>query len=247
MRFTAATFNLRNGLAFDGWNSWPFRRSSTAQTIRALGADIIGLQEAYRFQLRWLRRRLPEFHAAGSGRSRRRLGEHCPVLVRTTRARIVSHRTLWYGDRSDVAGTRLEGALFPRIATVARVRFDEGVEIEVVSTHLDERSPARRRASASHLARQLDGHVPRVVLGDLNAETRETLFDVLAEHGLRPVPVSPDVGTVHGFTGGTAGRRIDHILVSDDIEIVDAAVVVDRHGGRLPSDHWPVVADLTVT
>ena len=63
-----ASFNLRNGLAWDWCNSWPLRRQVCLRTLRALDADIIGVQEAFGFQLRWLLRHLPEYVSVGDGR-----------------------------------------------------------------------------------------------------------------------------------------------------------------------------------
>ncbi|HJR24407.1 MAG TPA: endonuclease/exonuclease/phosphatase family protein, partial [Acidimicrobiales bacterium] len=54
-----ATFNVRNGRALDGFvRAWPFRRRAVVAAIASLDADVVGLQEAYRFQLRSLLRGL---------------------------------------------------------------------------------------------------------------------------------------------------------------------------------------------
>ena len=37
-----ATWNVRNGWAFDGWSSWPFRRRSAIETLASLAADVVG-------------------------------------------------------------------------------------------------------------------------------------------------------------------------------------------------------------
>ena len=70
-----ASFNIRNGWAFDGWNSWPLRRRSTLATIKALDADVLGLQESFRFQYRWIRKRLPPSESWWDGRGASGRGE----------------------------------------------------------------------------------------------------------------------------------------------------------------------------
>ncbi len=256
-----ATFNIRNGRAFDGLDSWPFRRRATIAAIASLDAAIVGLQEAYRCQVRTIVRGLGnrglEVTPVGSGRSRRRRGEHTPLLLRRDRVTVVEHRTLWYGDDADRPGTVLPGARFPRTATLAVVELvPEGLHLQAVSTHLDSRSPSLRTASAAQLATWLDPALPQIVLGDLNAGPDDPELEPLLAAGLRLVDVTvpgdtaaSTAGTYHSFTGSTTGRRIDHILVSRDIEVVAAEVAHPRPGGRLarlPSDHWPVVADLSV-
>src|SRR5690606_5828073 len=123
VRLRAATFNIRNGLGLDGGNAWPFRRATTARTIAALDADVVALQEVYAFQQRYLERRLSGYRFVGAGRTDGERGERCPILVHQDRATVVDVRTAWFGDTPDRPGTRLPGAGFPRIATVATIRL----------------------------------------------------------------------------------------------------------------------------
>jgi endonuclease/exonuclease/phosphatase family metal-dependent hydrolase len=82
------------------------------------------------------------------------------------------------------------------------------------------------------------------VLGDLNAGPGGDVVAPLLAVGLRDALEGVPGGTAHGFTGRTDGRRIDHVLVSRHWDVVAASIEHPRPGGRLPSDHWPVVADL---
>ena len=119
----AASFNIRNGLALDGADSWPFRAEACAQAIAGLDADLVCLQEVYGFQLRRLLRRLPGYAAAGAPRDDgRRRGERCCVLYRPRRLRLRRADTRWYSDTPDVPGSRGWGAAMPRIATMCRFR-----------------------------------------------------------------------------------------------------------------------------
>ncbi len=244
-RLRVASFNIRNALAPDWQHSWLFRRRATAASINQLDADVVGLQEAYRCQLRWLRDHLRGTATSGDGRSRRRRGEHTSILVRSERAQVQSFTTRWFGDGIDVPGTRLIGARSPRIATTAQVRLRDGTELSVTSTHLDERSGQRRVASALQLATWLINDRPHVLLGDFNATAGSPVLDQLTDAGFTRVDTGPS-GTTHHFSGRTDGRIIDHILVRGDITVVAAGVSHERPHGKLPSDHWPVWADLDI-
>jgi endonuclease/exonuclease/phosphatase family metal-dependent hydrolase len=242
-----ASFNIRSGLAPDGRHLWPLRRSATAAMIRHLDADVLGLQEVFRWQLTWLLARLDGYEATGEGRSRRRRGEACPVLTRRDRLRVVEARTRWFGAEPDRPGGRLPRASFPRLATLVTVaeRDGNGVPFLVVNTHLDERRPENRRAAAAPLVTWLPTGTPVILLGDLNTtEDDDAVFSVLRAAGLRSALPADAGGTAHQFRGGTGGRRIDHILVSDHWEVEEAAVVTESVGRFLPSDHWPVRAVL---
>jgi endonuclease/exonuclease/phosphatase family metal-dependent hydrolase len=243
-----ATFNIRNGRAYDGRNSWPCRRRAAAAAITGLEADIVGLQEVFAFQLRSLLRRLDGCSALGAGRDDGRRGERTPLVLRDATVRAVSHATRWYGDDPDQPGTRLPGARFPRIATLAVVEVRAtGAHLQVACTHLDAASPANRTASAEQLVGWLDPALPRVVVGDLNARPDAPELAPFLAAGLRQALPADAGGTNHDFTGRTDGQRIDHILVSEEVEVVAARIDHSRPAGRLPSDHWPVVADLRLT
>lgn len=213
-----ATFNVRNGRAFDGWNSWPFRRKTLAAAIADLDADVAGLQEVYGFQRRYFERRLPGYEFVGDGRNRNGRGEQCTVLSRLA---IEAHATRWF----DTPGSR-----FPRIATTATIRVGEG-RVAFTSLHLDETAPDRRRRSVEQLAAWLgDSHGAHVIVGDFNARLHEAAtFAPLLDAG---------------FRSAAADATIDHILFGPGVELVDAHVVDAR--GRWVSDHRPVVARLRV-
>lgn len=242
-----ATFNIRNGKALDRASWWWSRRRSALAAIEALDADVLGLQEAYRFQEYWLDRRLDEHGAVGTGRSRCHFGERCSVLTREDTVKVLEHRTRWFGPTPDRAGSRLPGAQHPRIATTCRVEVvDAGTTFEITNTHLDARSEANRRLSTEQLLSWLDRSVPQVIVGDFNATSADDSVKLLVDNGFRSALAPDGGGTVHRFSGRRDGRQLDHILFDERIELVDAEVSYVQAGSRLPSDHWPVVATVEV-
>lgn len=250
-----ATFNIRTCTDWDGLDSWPFRRRRTADAIRRLEADIVGLQEARGCQLRWLLRSLPGYAAIGVGRDDGRArGERCPILYRRDRLTLLDQRTRWLSETPDVPGSLGWGARLPRIVTMARFVFAsdaaETLRFGVANTHWDGDSAAVREHSASLLLSWLDAELPWIVLGDFNATPAERSVRLLLDGGLRDAlahlpPSGPGTGTHHRFDGATDGTRIDHVLVGREWEVAQATVVQERIRGRLPSDHWPVLAPLT--
>ena len=56
----------------------------------------------------------------------------------------------------------------------------------------------------------------------------------------------PGAGTHHRWDGRTDWTRIDFVLVTQEWRVRSAAVVQDPVDGRLPSDHWPVIASIAL-
>ena len=89
-----------------------------------------------------------------------------------------------------------------------------------------------------------------MILGDLNTTADDPAVQVLLGAGYRDalgdLPThGPGAGTEHAFTGRDDRSRIDFVLVPPPWLVADARIVRDRPKGRLPSDHWPVVADVS--
>jgi endonuclease/exonuclease/phosphatase family metal-dependent hydrolase len=245
---TVASFNIRNGRAWDGVHSWPFRRGATRRMVQLLGADVLGVQEAYSCQARYLDHALVRHSRHGRGRNQRG-GEWCAVYVDDSRFEVPSATTRWYGESPDLPGSRLTDALFPRVVTSVRlVDRADGTRFDVHNTHLDERRPENRKRAVEQLVSWIDPSVPVIVMGDLNAAEsgQPSLFRLLERAGLAAALPADAGGTAHDFGGGTGGRRLDHIFVSAHWTVRAAEVVTADVGRLFPSDHWPVRARLSI-
>ena len=245
--FEVASFNIRNGLAWDKSHSWPLRSRHTTRAARGLGADVLGVQEAYGFQLRALGKAMPEMQVCGTGRMPNGRGEHVAILVNTDRFTVISDSTRWFGDTPDVAGSKLAGASFPRIATIVHLRDASGQEVVVANTHLDEHHVANRVRSAEMLCEWLlPLSKPTVVLGDMNSTPGSEAIKRFVDAGFTSALAADAGGTEHKFHGNSDGEQIDYLLISDHWTVVDARVQSAGHR-RLPSDHWPVSATLALS
>lgn len=226
--------------------SWPFRRRSTARAIGNLEADVVGLQEAFGFQLAYLAKSLPEFAITGEGRNRRRSGEHCAILFRRDRLELLESRTYWFGETPDLPGSKLPGASFARIATSVHLRDQiSGLEFRLTNTHLDEKVAANRAGAARQITQNLDGDQPSLVVGDFNTtQDDRAVFNEFAAGNLQSAVPDPGGGTTHRFGGKTGQRQIDHILASPHWQVLGTQVVTVPTVSARASDHWPVRAQV---
>jgi endonuclease/exonuclease/phosphatase family metal-dependent hydrolase len=263
------TFNIRYGTAADGPDRWELRRDTLMELLRSEAPDLIGLQEALRFQIDELLAALPEYGEVGVGRDDgRSAGEHATILLRRERFTVAEAGTFWFSDTPGVPGSRHWGNGITRISTWARLidrRSDRAFYI--FNLHLDHQSQPSRERSVELLAARMAARTfpdPLIVTGDFNAGEQNTALRYLrGEAGRawtesRSAPPSPrlrdsfrfvhpdadSVGTFHGFRGGTGGEKIDHILVDEDWEVLEGDILRTSRAGRYPSDHYPVTARL---
>ncbi|MFC0626505.1 endonuclease/exonuclease/phosphatase family protein [Kribbella deserti] len=251
MELRVATFNIRNSSADDGNDSWPLRREATVAAVAALDAEVVGLQEVLPDQLAYLREALPAYDVVGAGRDDGdATGEHASVLVRRDAWRIESHETRWLSLEPERPGSVGWDAHLTRIATLARLRRREsGRAVGIANTHYDHAGETARIESSRLLGRWLAAEpgLPWIILGDLNATPESEPLRALTSEGWRQTLPADAGGTEHAFSGAEDGDRIDHILIGKGLTCRGARIACERFEGRLPSDHWPVVADLVLT
>ena len=260
------TFNIRYGTANDGVNSWPNRSALVIDVVRDRSPDILGLQEALRFQLDEMRTALPHYGEIGVGRDDgREAGEYAAILYRSDRFEMEESGTFWLSDTPRIPGSKSWGNRITRICTWARLASIETSErFYVFNLHLDHESQSSRERSVELLARRITEHAdndPVVVLGDFNAgEDNPAIRFLLGElaatdagwsypsphlrdtYRTRYPTAGEDVGTFNAFRGESSGEQIDWILVSEHWDVLEAAIVRTHYDGRYPSDHFPVTA-----
>lgn len=249
----------------EAWNALTqeHRRDLVIRTIENVNPDLFGVQEAFRHQLVDIQQGLPGYAFSGLGRDDgKEAGEHSEIFFRMDRFELVKEGSFWLSNSPDEAGSVFPGAGYVRIASWV-VLIDKqagGKKYFVLNTHFDNVSEAARQFGATLIRQRLKAlaqGLPIIVMGDLNdvedsgplktllgTKTDEVpLFDSFRE----VVPArGKDEATYQGFAGGTAGSRIDFILHSRDFKASGASIVHTDFGGRYPSDHFPVTAELQV-
>lgn len=258
------TFNIRFGSADDGPDSWGARRGRVTRTIERHAADIIALQEPFAFQVVDLLEDFPRYAAIGTHRlDGRTSGEGCVTLYDRARFTVASSGVFWLSDTPDVPGSISWDNAWPRSCTWARlIELGSGRGVYVYNVHLDNRGGDSRLRGArqirDHFERVTAGpraDDPVVVLGDFNAVPGSPpIRALIGEPSGRPrladaylLPASrEEVGTYTGFDLASDGgeRRIDLILVSPRLNVLDALIDSSKVDGRYPSDHFPMWVDV---
>jgi endonuclease/exonuclease/phosphatase family metal-dependent hydrolase len=248
------SFNVRFDTLLDAptGNRWEDRAESVIETVRRYGPDVIGFQEALRTQLDDLVAAFPDYRSVGKPRETGDVGEYVPIFIQHPRLEAEVYGDFWLSPTPETEGSLGWDAQNPRHCTWARLRDrDGGSRLAVFNTHLDRWGAlARLEAARLIVARvALAALLPSVVLGDFNAEEDSEPLETLRASGYRDTfreihPDAVDVQTVHHYTELSGSRKIDYIMCGLGWDVVDADIVREPAAGRLPSDHFPVVAEL---
>jgi endonuclease/exonuclease/phosphatase family metal-dependent hydrolase len=260
------TFNIRFGTANDGKDHWENRKEMLFDVLRRYNPDIIGMQEALRFQLDEIRTTLPHYAEVGAGRDDgKAAGEFSAILFRSDRFSSVEDGTFWFSDTPEIPGSMTWGNSFPRICSWTRlVEKTSGSTFRVYNVHLDHVSQPSREKSVAALMQNIQQSDPVIVTGDFNAGEQnpailflkgDTSVHLSAPNAGRIQLVDsyrslhPDekaVGTFHAFRGNTDGDKIDFVFVEPGTPVLEAAILHDNVNGRYPSDHFPVIARIVL-
>lgn len=267
------TFNLLHGGPASGLSGddqhLDDRLALVARELRAVGPDIVGLQESSITGRRHVAARLAGdlgLHWAHASATRRvsRIGLLDTLLVWAMNFEegpaILSRWPIVETEVLDLP--RCARFYDPRVALRAAVETPRG-RMQVFSTHLahDDGCQARR---LGEIVRAHGGPLPALVMGDFNAsESTETIQTLVRQTGFidayraaNPTAGGATVWQRPGAPDPTVSRRVDFIFVMPGSAVparVRSSRVILSTPGRLangaalwPSDHYGVVADLAV-
>lgn len=247
----AMTFNIRTSSALDGLNSWEFRRPLVEEVIREQAPDIIALQEPTLIQIWNLANDLPGYTIVTMGAGNQQINEYPAIMYRTDRFADLTSAGFWLSDTPSRPDSRSWGNWKPRgVTEVTLQERSSGLIFRAASVHLDYQSENSRQKSVAMLKARYSkvAKKPVVLMGDFNDNpdslvlsefTNGVLYDTFLESSDKPR------GTLHGFSG-LARNRYDMILVSEDWEVQSSKVLEYHLGRRYPSDHFPVIAEISI-
>ncbi|HYD26581.1 endonuclease/exonuclease/phosphatase family protein [Brevundimonas sp.] len=254
--FRVMSYNIR----FDGPTdnpTWLERRPHMAAQIAFLDPDLLGLQEALPHQVGYLAERLPGYDHYGLGRDDGLAGESAALFWRRDRYERLRAETFWCSPTPDRPSKGWDAA-YPRTVTRVLLRDRrDGRPLDVRNTHFDHVGVVAREQCAelvSGLApAEVEGAAAAevVLMGDFNTGPGTPPYARIVASGLRDArAVSPldfgPAGTFNAFdiASDNEGVAIDHVFIGPGLAVERFAVPTDSFGGRVISDHFPVVADL---
>ena len=261
-------FNIRNDNAKDAaaGNGWAVRCPVVCDILTVEAFDICGTQEVLHNQLEDLLAALPDYDYIGVGRTDgKTTGEYASIFYREDRVKCLSSGHFWLSETPDVVGSKGWDAKYPRICTWGQFKDRKsGKKFWMFNLHMDHRGVEARKQSVllvMERIRTMCGKQPYILLGDFNVDQFNPIYPMMMESGLfvdchdaAAVRFAP-TGSMNYFkTDFKTDSRIDHVLVSDDFDVLDYKVLTYSywseeklsaeapaiHKHRLPSDHYPI-------
>jgi endonuclease/exonuclease/phosphatase family metal-dependent hydrolase len=253
------TYNIRLDLTSDGVNSWPQRSEWVAAQVLWLHPDIFGMQEVLPTQKTDLIAQLPQYRVVGGGRDDGKdKGEASPIGFDTRRFDFLEGGLFWLSPTPTVPSKGWDAA-YNRVATWVRLRMHGTRQVILaINTHWDHVGVLARKESAAQIARWIEANTRRceqvMLFGDFNSEIDSEQMQVITKGALalrdaravsKTAPMGP-VGTFNNFDQSPReSKAIDHFLLGKQIEVQRYLVLAQPIDGRWPSDHFPVLIDLS--
>lgn len=279
-QFNVATYNLRQKNENDSLcgNGWHRRCPVIAQIIKFHDFNIFGTQEGFKSQLEDLKSLLPNYEYTGVAREDgKEHGEHSAIFYDTTMFELVDHGDFWLSETPDRPGLGWDAACI-RICSWGKFRHKEsGKTFQFFNLHLDHVGEKARIESVILVQKKMKEtglNLPTFLTGDFNVDQTHEMYSVLSSSDFMYDSFNTADfvyalnGTINSYnTDGFTDSRIDHIFVSDDIEVAKYGILTDtyrtpvedgsiydaisgdmpkevsviKYNARVPSDHFPVM------
>lgn len=248
---TVISYNIRNGEANDGTNSWQYRYPTSAMMIMDQKPDIFGVQEAYDYQVAYLKEYCEGYKCVGVGREDgKHDGEHMSIFYNSKTVKLLKWGTYWLSETPDKPSLGWDAAC-RRTATWALMKDKKnGRKFYYVNTHLDHVGMLAQKNGLALIVDRIkamnkEGY-PMILTGDFNVEPSNPVLSDLDKMmtSARDAAVKTDKGgTYHGW--GKESEVIDHIYYSGFSACTLFEIVKKSyHDRKFVSDHYPVRAVL---
>lgn len=252
-KLTVISYNIRNGEAEDGTNSWQYRYHTSAMMIMDQAPDIFGLQEAYDYQFKYLKEFCPGYKGVGVGRvDGKSEGEFMAIFYKKSKIRLIKWGTFWLSETPEKPSKGWDGACI-RTATWALMKNrNNGQKFFYVNTHLDHVGQTAREQGLKlimeQIAKRNKHNLPVVLTGDFNSEPGNpalTYADKVLKNARKTAIETDNEGTFNDW--GKLKKRpiIDYIYYDGFSSCPKYETIKKKYDGRTYiSDHFPIKAVL---
>lgn len=255
--FTVGSFNLRYDNSRDSGNLWIDRLPRVASLIAFHDFDILGTQEGLQHQLDGLQTLLPGYTYYGIGRDDGALkGEHSAIFVKKDAFTIVNKGDFWLSETPSKPGFGWDARINRICSWVLLKHNTTNKQLYCFNVHYDHQAVIARKESSKLILEKIKtiaGTTPVVLTGDFNGDHHSAWYQLIANSGVLldtysrvANPYKPN-GTFQGFGPNlNPDQVIDHIFTTAQFSVSKWGVLTDSYNGKFPSDHFPVLTQITL-
>lgn len=251
-----ASFNIRYDNKEDGINNWEHREEKATSLIRFHDFDVFGIQEGLIHQVRSIEN-MGIYDRVGVGRDDgKEAGEHMAVFYKKDSFKLLDAGNFWLSETQNVPSFGWD-ALCRRVCSWAKLKdLKSGTVFYFFSVHFDHRGKEARLKSAGLLLaniKKIAGSMPVILVGDFNGTIESDHIKIIKSDGIlsdsRDISKTPPYGTegtINQFQSDPKSKaRIDYIFVTKNIQVNKYATLNESWYDKLPSDHYPILANIT--
>lgn len=230
---------------------WPARRIILRELLSTSNVDILGVQELMSHQIEDITESLGDkFHWIGKPRDTSTVSESCAIFYNTELFELIAEDTFWLSETPNVVGSITWNNECPRIVTWGIFKIRENGKLFIVAnTHLDHISAESRIKSAMMMVEIFKNNQRVIIMGDFNLNAGCEHYGYFIDSGFKDTQKSDTMcyGTWGGYKPPVVdGERIDWILCSEDVTVINSEVDTFNIEGKYASDHLPVRARLEI-
>lgn len=256
-QITIGTFNIRYDNPRDSGNLWVDRAPIVSNLIRFHGFDILGIQEGLKNQLDDMSTALPEYARYGKGRDDGKdAGEHSAIYYKKDRFKLLKSGDFWLSETPDVPGKGWDVTCCNRICSWVYLEdIKTKKQFYAFNVHYDHQGVIARRESSKLILKKISeiaGNKPVLLTGDFNGgrdsewyKTIATSNQLVDVHSKVKFPYANNSSS-NGFRIPRGTSVIDHIFMSNQFSASKWGILTDTYYGKFPSDHFPVLAEVTL-
>jgi len=252
-RIKIMSYNIRYGGAEDGTNSWMYRYPLSAMMLADQKPDVIGIQEALDYQLKYLKEFVKPYKYVGKPREDgKKKGEYTAIMYNAKTVSLGSWGVFWLSETPDEPSMGWDAACSRTATWAVMTDKKSGRKFFFVNTHLDHVGEEARKNGMDLILKKIaelnTGNLPVILVGDFNvaqdnkalAELDKTLLSC------RKNAFKSDNGITYNAWGKTkAQSQIDHIYYKGFDRCHEFSVLTKKYEGRTYiSDHFPIIANM---
>jgi len=257
-KLTIGTYNIRYDNPKDTGNLWVDRAPVIASLIRFHDFDVFGTQEGYKNQLDDIITALPQYSYYGVGRNDGKdEGEHSAIFYKKDEFNLLNKGDFWLSQTPDKPGLGWDATCCNRICSWVYLQHKKsGKKFYFFNAHYDHQGVQARKESSKLILQKINdiaGKSPVIFTGDLNGSHTSEWYQAIATSGkLKDTykevkyPYASNA-SFNGFGSAKGSTNIiDHVFITNHFAVSKWGVLTDTYHGKYPSDHFPVLVEVTI-